>query len=41
MSLEFDELEEESLPFAYWEAAEDIKITGYNLWRDIVSPGIV
>lgn len=38
---QIDELEEESLPFAYWEAAEDIKITGYNLWRDIVSPGIV
>ena len=38
---QIDELEEEYLPFAYWANAEDIKKTAYNLWRDIVSPGIV
>ena len=38
---QIDELETEYLPFAYWASAEDIRWTGYNLWRDTVSPGIV
>ncbi len=35
-----DELEEEHLPFHYFEQ-DDVKSLNYNLWSDIISPAVV